>query len=98
MHICISTADYTVKPVLSGHPKQKTNHRLMQDESIVECSKGGILQSFRPYSLVYEIQKGPKLGEKNTPISRKDENGLKLKLIITSFNIRLLTLRKCVAP
>ena len=35
--------------------------------------------------------------EKNTPIIRKDENGLKLKLIITSFNIRLLTLRKSVA-
>ena len=35
--------------------------------------------------------------EKNTPIVRKDENGLKLKLIITSFNIRLLTLRKSVA-
>ena len=48
------------------------------------------------YSLVYEIQKGPKLGE-NTPIIRKDDNGLKLKLIITSFNIRLLTLQKSVA-
>ena len=35
--------------------------------------------------------------EKNTPIVRKDENGLKLKLIISSFNIRLLTLRKSVA-
>ena len=35
--------------------------------------------------------------EKNTPIIRKDENGLKLKLIITSFNIRLSTLRKSVA-
>ena len=35
--------------------------------------------------------------EKNTSINRKDENGLKLKLIITSFNIRLLTLRKRVA-
>ena len=35
--------------------------------------------------------------EKNTPIIRKVENGLKLKLIITSFNIRLLTLRKSVA-
>ena len=35
--------------------------------------------------------------EKNTPIIRKDENGLKLKFIITSFNIRLLTLRKSVA-
>ena len=35
--------------------------------------------------------------EKNTPIVRKDEIGLQLKLIITSFNIRLLTLRKSVA-
>ena len=35
--------------------------------------------------------------EKNTPIIGKDENGLKLKLIIISFNIRLLTLRKSVA-
>ena len=35
--------------------------------------------------------------EKNTPIIRKDENGLILKLIIASFNIRLLTLRKSVA-
>ena len=31
---------------------------------------------------------------KNTPIIKKDENGLKIKLIITSFNIRLLTLEK----
>ena len=29
MHICILTADYTVKPVLSDHLK-KTNYRLMQ--------------------------------------------------------------------
>ena len=35
--------------------------------------------------------------EKNTPIIRKDENSLILKLIIASFNIRLLTLRKSVA-
>ena len=35
--------------------------------------------------------------EKNTPIIRKDEIGLILKLIIASFNIRLLTLRKSVA-
>ena len=32
--------------------------------------------------------------EKNTPVIRRNENGLKLKLIITSFNIRLLTLQK----
>ena len=30
MHICIMTADYTVKPILSGHSKKKTNYRLMQ--------------------------------------------------------------------
>ena len=35
--------------------------------------------------------------EKITPIIRKDENGFILKLIIASFNIRLLTLRKSVA-
>ena len=26
MHICKLTADYTVKPVLSGHSKEKTNY------------------------------------------------------------------------
>ena len=46
MHICILTADYTEKPVLSGHSKKKTNYRLMQVKSIAECSKGSILQSF----------------------------------------------------
>ena len=40
MHICILTADYTVKPVLSGHSKKKTNYSLMQIKSIAECSKG----------------------------------------------------------
>ena len=48
MLICILTADYTVKPVLSGHSKKKTNYRLMQVKSIAECSKGSILQSFWP--------------------------------------------------
>ena len=38
--ICILTPDFTVKPVLSGHSKKKTNYRLMQVKSIVECSKG----------------------------------------------------------
>ena len=37
MHICILTADYTVKPVLSVHSKKKTNYRLMQVKSIAEC-------------------------------------------------------------
>ena len=42
------SADYTVKPVLSGHSKKKTNNRLMQVKHIAECSKGNILQSFQP--------------------------------------------------
>ena len=46
MHICILTAGYTVKPVLSGHSKKKTNNRLMKVKSIAECSKGSILQYF----------------------------------------------------
>ena len=51
---------YTVKPVLSGHSKRgpncffKTDYRLMQDKSIAECSKGSILQYFRP-SLSYHL-------------------------------------------
>ena len=51
MHICILTAAYTVKPVCR-HSKKKTNYRLMQVKSIAECSKGSILQYFRP-SLIY---------------------------------------------
>ena len=44
----------TVKPVLSVHSKRrpklvfKTDYRLMQVKSIAECSKGSILQYFRP--------------------------------------------------
>ena len=50
--VCI----YVVKPepVLSGHSKTKTNYCLMQVKSIAECSKGSILQSFRP-SLSYHL-------------------------------------------
>ena len=50
----------TVKPVLSGHQKRrpkmgfKTDYRLMQVKSIAECSKGSILQYFRP-SLSYHL-------------------------------------------
>ena len=50
----------TVKPVLSGHSKRmlkivfKTYYRLMQVKSIAECSKGSILQYFRP-SLSYHL-------------------------------------------
>ena len=50
----------TVKPVLSGHSKRtpklvfKTNYCLIQVKSIAECSKGSILQYFRP-SLSYHL-------------------------------------------
>ena len=49
---------YTVKLVLSGHykrrPKIVFQDSLMQVKSIVECSKGSILQYFRP-SLSYHL-------------------------------------------
>ena len=46
MHICILTADYIVKSIVSGHSKKKTNYHLMQVKSIAECSKGSrILQN-----------------------------------------------------
>ena len=54
MYIWILTTDYTVKPVLSGHSKKKTNYHLMQVKSIAECSNGSILQSFWP-SLSYHL-------------------------------------------
>ena len=50
----LSTHSHTVKPVLSDHSKWrpklffKANYRLMQVKSIAECSKGSILQYFRP--------------------------------------------------
>ena len=50
----------TVKPVISGHadrpPKLVLNidHPLMQIKSMAECSKGSILQYFRP-SLSYHF-------------------------------------------
>ena len=50
----------TIKPVLSGHWKRRpklvfrTNYGLMQVKSIAECSKGSILQYFRP-SLSYHL-------------------------------------------
>ena len=58
--------DCTVKPVLSGHskrtPKIGFQHRLslklMQVKSIAECSKGSILQYFRP-SLSYHLPLRP---------------------------------------
>ena len=54
--VCIGT----VKPVLSSHSKRrpkvifKTDYRLMQVITIAECSKGSILQYFRP-SLSYHF-------------------------------------------
>ena len=39
MHICILSADYTVKPVLSGHSKKKTNYCLMQVKSIADAPR-----------------------------------------------------------
>ena len=55
---------YVVKPVLSGHSKRtpklifNTDYRLMQVKSIAECSKGSILQYFRP-SLSYHCPLRP---------------------------------------
>ena len=37
MHICMLIADYTVKPVLGGHSKKKTNYCLMPVKSFAEC-------------------------------------------------------------
>ena len=51
---------YTVKPVLSGHSERRqklvfnADYRLMQVQSIAECSMGSILQYFRP-SLSYHL-------------------------------------------
>ena len=58
----IDKIDYrdTEKPVSKGHSQKdrksgfKTNYRLMQVKSIAECSKGSILQYFRP-SLSYHL-------------------------------------------
>ena len=57
--ILVICSNYTltqtlVKPVLSSHSKKKTNYCLMQVKSIAECSKGSILQSFRP-SISYHL-------------------------------------------
>ena len=56
----IKAQDNTVKPVLSRHSNRrpklvfKTNYRLMLVKNIAECSKGSILQYFRP-SLSYHM-------------------------------------------
>ena len=50
----------TVKPVYNRHSKKdqnwvsRTNYRLMQVKTVAECSKGSILQYFRP-SLRYHL-------------------------------------------
>ena len=49
----------TVKPVLCSHSKRSklvfnADYRFMQVKSIAECSKGSILQYFRP-SLCYHL-------------------------------------------
>ena len=50
----LSTLYSTVKSVLNGHSQKdrksvfKINYCLMQVKSIAECSKGSILQYFRP--------------------------------------------------
>ena len=52
------------KPVLTGHTERrqklvfKTNYRIMQVKRIAECSKGSILQYFRP-SLGYQLSFRP---------------------------------------
>ena len=55
MHICILTADYTVKPVLSGHSKKKTNYRLMQVKSIAEWEHSAIFLTFIKLPFVIKI-------------------------------------------
>ena len=54
----------TIKPVLNGHFQKfqnlvfNANYRLMQVKSIAKCSKGRILQYFRP-SLSYYLSLRP---------------------------------------
>ena len=55
MHICILTADYTVKPVLSSHSKKKTNYGLMQVKSIAEWEHSAILSTFIKLPFVIKI-------------------------------------------
>ena len=55
MHICILTADYTVKPVLSGHSKKKTNYCVMQVKSNAECSDSAMLLTFIKLPFVIKI-------------------------------------------
>ena len=63
-HEILEFIPYTVKPVYEGHSQKdlklffKTDYRLMRVESIAECSKGSILQYFRP-SLSYHLSLRP---------------------------------------
>ena len=60
----VGVLKYTVKPVSSSHSQKdrkwgiKTNYRLMQVKSIAECTKGSILQYFRP-ALSYHMALRP---------------------------------------
>ena len=53
-HVLSDTCMSTVKPALNSHSIRrqklvfKTHNRLMQVKSVAECSKGSILQYFRP--------------------------------------------------
>ena len=75
--------EHTVKPVLSGQSKRrpkvvfKTDYCLMQVKSIAECSKGSILQYFRPslsYSLLFRsllcsvVPRSRFLGDTSVPL------------------------------
>ena len=63
-HGMLNAVAYSVKRVLNGHSQKgrklvfKTNYSLMQVKSIAECSKGSILQYFRP-SLSYHLSLRP---------------------------------------
>ena len=55
MHICILTADYTVKSVLSAHSKKKTYYHLMQVKRIAEWEHSTILLTFIKLPFVIQI-------------------------------------------
>ena len=55
LSISILTADNTVKPVLSGHFKKKTNYRLMQVKFIAEWEHSAILLTFIKLPFVIKI-------------------------------------------
>ena len=57
MHICILTADYTVKPVLSDHSKKKTNYGLMQVKVLQNAPFGAFCNTltFIKLPIVFKI-------------------------------------------